>query len=131
MRKIGASLAADAIVAAAGVAGTPAAEANPLCWFGSTGAVAPCGEGYGNGNGQLRPRPGSSISAGYWGSFRLERYLTGMAAHANEGRATQAVASNNNAHCGPSGGPHTTSPAGALVPVGHGHYSGILDMPAR
>jgi hypothetical protein len=28
---------------------------NPLCWFGTMGAVAPCGEGYGNGNGQLTP----------------------------------------------------------------------------
>jgi hypothetical protein len=39
----------------AGVVGTPLAEANPLCWFGSTGAVAPCGEGYGDGNGRLTP----------------------------------------------------------------------------
>jgi hypothetical protein len=55
VRKLGASLAAGAILAAAWVTATPAAEANPLCWFGSTGAVAPCGEGYGNGNGQLTP----------------------------------------------------------------------------
>lgn len=48
-------LAAAAISAAGWVAGTPVAAANPLCWFGSMGAVAPCGEGYGNGNGQLTP----------------------------------------------------------------------------
>jgi hypothetical protein len=54
-RKLGAVVAVGALVLAGGVVGTPAAEANPLCWFGSTGAVAPCGEGYGNGNGQLTP----------------------------------------------------------------------------
>ena len=54
MRKLGASVAAAAMVVAA-VAGAPAASANPLCWFGTTGAVAPCGEGYGDGNGRLSP----------------------------------------------------------------------------
>ncbi len=33
--------------------GSAAADTRPLCWFGETGAVAPCGDGYGNGNGQL------------------------------------------------------------------------------
>lgn len=28
---------------------------DPLCWFGTMGAVAPCDAGYGNGNGQLTP----------------------------------------------------------------------------
>jgi len=50
---------AEAPPAPSGVAptttGHPDIRVNPLCWFGTTGGVAPCGEGYGNGNGQLTP----------------------------------------------------------------------------
>lgn len=55
MRKFLAALALAGLpLLSAGIAHADVAL-DPLCWFGTTGAVAPCGQGYGNGNGQLTP----------------------------------------------------------------------------